>query len=93
MIKSFRDKTTELVFYRKPARGFPSNLFPATVRRLDALDTAKSLEQLAAVPGNRLHPLHGNRAGQHSISINMQWRICFEWRDGDAWSVEITDYH
>lgn len=93
MIKSFRDKTTELVFYRKPTKGFPLSLYAVALRRLDALDAAKSLDQLAAVPGNRLHQLRGDRAGQHSISINMQWRICFEWRDGEAWNVEITDYH
>lgn len=62
-------------------------------RKLDQLNAAHSLADLAAVPGNRMEALSGNRAGQYSIRINDRWRICFEWKDGDALSVEIVDYH
>ena len=63
------------------------------MRRLTLLDTALSLDELGNLRGNRLHALKDDRAGQHSISINDQWRICFVWKDGDAYDVEITDYH
>lgn len=62
-------------------------------RKLRQLDTALELRDLAVFPGNRLEALKGDRAGQHSIRINDQWRICFEWRDGDAYNVGIVDYH
>ena len=62
-------------------------------RKLLLLDAAPALETLAATPGNRLEALKGDRKGQWSIRINRQWRVCFEWRAGDAWDVEITDYH
>ena len=62
-------------------------------RRLDNLNAATSLQDLALNPGNRLHALMGDRQGQHSISINMQYRVCFVWKDGDAYDVEISDYH
>jgi proteic killer suppression protein len=62
-------------------------------RKLRQLDSAAELRDLAAPPGNRLEPLYGNRKGQHSIRINDQWRICFVWRNGDAYEVEIVDYH
>lgn len=93
MIKSFRDKVTEQIFRRIPTKGFPPNVLRAAMKRLDALDAAGSLDELAAVPGNRLHQLHGDREGQHSISVNMQWRICFVWIGGHAELVEIVDYH
>jgi proteic killer suppression protein len=66
---------------------------PAARRKLRMLNTAAELRDLAAPPGNRLEALRGNRRGQHSIRINDQWRVCFEWRDGNAYNVEITDYH
>ncbi len=62
-------------------------------RRLAVLDAAPTLDALAALPSNRLEALGGDRAGQYSIRVNEQWRICFEWRDGDAYNVEIVDYH
>ena len=61
--------------------------------KLLAIDAAKQLDDLRIPPGNRLETLHGDRRGQHSVRINDQWRICFEWREGAAWSVEIVDYH
>jgi len=65
----------------------------AAVRKLEMIDAATVLAELQAVPGNRLEPLRGNRAGQHSIRINQQWRICFVWEEGGANEVEIVDYH
>jgi toxin HigB-1 len=62
-------------------------------RKLRMIDAATELRDLKSPPGNKLHPLDGDRLGQHSISINDQWRICFEWRDTDAFNVEIVDYH
>ena len=73
-------------------RRFKSIERPA-LRKLDMLDAAPDLMSLSSLPGNRLEKLKGDREGQHSIRINDQWRICFEWRDGDAYAVEIVDYH
>jgi proteic killer suppression protein len=92
MIRSFKDKETERLH-----RGLRSTRFRAiervAQRKLRELDTAVELRDLAIFPGNRLEALRGDRAGQHSIRINRQWRLCFEWRDGDAFDVEIVDYH
>ena len=63
------------------------------MQKLRMIDAASNLADLSALPGNRLEPLKGDRRGQHSISINDQYRICFEWRDSDAYDVEVTDYH
>lgn len=93
MIKSFRDKNTELVFSRFPTRRLPHDIIRAALRKLLILDAAEKLSDLRVPPGNRLERLTGDRKGQHSIRINDQWRICFEWRDGDAYEVEIVDYH
>ena len=93
MIRSFRVLETERVWRRERSREYPDDIQLGAVRRLTMLDAATSLHDLAAVRGNRLHPLKDDRAGQHSISINDQWRICFVWKDGDAYDVEITDYH
>ncbi|MBY8826685.1 type II toxin-antitoxin system RelE/ParE family toxin [Hephaestia mangrovi] len=92
MIRSFADKETERVWNRARARHLPPDIQQRAMRKLTLLDAAQSLD-LANLPGNRLHALKDDRAGQHSISINMQWRICFVWKDGDAYDVEITDYH
>ncbi len=92
MIKSFRSAETERLFRRLPDRRFRSIARPA-LRKLDMLDAAPDLATLAALPGNRLERLRGDREGQYSIRINDQWRICFEWRGGDAHQVEIVDYH
>jgi proteic killer suppression protein len=93
VIKTFRDKATEQIFHRLPVKGFPPDVLRAAMRRLNALDGASSLQELAAVPGNRLHQLSGDRDGQHSISVNKQWRICFVWAGEHAADVEIVDYH
>ena len=92
MIKSFRSKQTERLFNRERVREFQS-IERAALRKLVMLDAAKGLLDLAAAPGNRLESLRGNRKGEHSIRINDQWRVCFVWQDGDAYGVEITDYH
>jgi proteic killer suppression protein len=93
MIRSFRDRDTERLFGRDSVRRFPGSLQRTMLRTLVLLDAADTLQDLLSPPGNRLEKLRGNRAGQHSIRINDQWRICFRWRDGDAHSVEIADYH
>lgn len=92
MIKSFRDKNTEALFNDEPVRRFKDFERPAR-RKLYYLHRAKSLQDLRVPPGNRLEGLSGNRAGQHNIRINDQWRICFIWLDSDAYDVEIIDYH
>jgi len=92
MIKSF-DKETERLFSRQYSRRFPSNLHRIAWRKLAILDAAEQLEDLRVPPGNRLEKLSGDRRGQYSIRINDQWRICFEWREGNAYEVEIVDYH
>ena len=93
MIRSFRDKETEKIFSRESSRRLPADLQRIALRKLVILDAAESLQDLRLPPGNRLEKLSGDRAGQHSIRINDQWHICFGWRDGDAYEVEITDYH
>ena len=93
MIKTFRDKETEQLFQRQSSRRFPANLHQAMWRKLAILNAAERLDDLRVPPGNRLEKLSGKRAGQHSIRVNDQWRVCFEWREGDACEVEITDYH
>ncbi|HLT45601.1 MAG TPA: type II toxin-antitoxin system RelE/ParE family toxin [Rubricoccaceae bacterium] len=93
MIKSFADHDTERVFRRERVRRLPSDLLARAYRKLVMLDAATQLRDLRVPPGNRLEALHGDRKGQHSIRINDQWRICFVWRSGDAYEVEIADCH
>lgn len=93
MIKSFADKDTEALFRRWPHKRLPHVLQRRALRKLDQLDDAAALADLAVPPGNRLERLKGDRQGQHSIRINERWRICFRWEKGGAWDVEITDYH
>lgn len=93
MIKSFRDKDTQRVFERERVRRWSLALQRAALRKLLILDAAETLNDLRSPPGNRLEKLVGDRAGEYSIRINDQWRICFQWRDGDAYEVEIADYH
>jgi len=92
VIRSFRNKATQEIF-----EGFGSRRFraieKAAKRRLDVLAAATDLLDLAAIRSNHLEALGGDRKGQHSIRINKQWRICFLWKSGDAWNVEIVDYH
>ena len=92
MIKSFRCKNTEALYYGKRVRKFESCAAQAE-RRLEILDNAKSINDLMALPSNRFETLSGDRAGQYSIRVNQQWRVCFEWKDADAYNVEIVDYH
>jgi len=89
MIRSFKDKTSEAVSNGKSPKGFPSDLVRSAQRKLFMIDNATELSDLKTPPGNRLEPLKGNRAGQHSIRINDPFR----WVDGQAEDVEITDYH
>jgi proteic killer suppression protein len=93
MIKSFRDKQTEQIFARQFSRRFPQNLHRIAWRKLTMLDAAEQLGDLRVPPGNRLEKLSGDRAGKYSIRINDQWRVCFRWKDGNVYDVEITDYH
>ena len=93
MIRSFRDKTTEAVFHGVCPKGFQANIMKVARRKLGMLDATKELRDLEVPPKNKLHPLGKDRKGQHAIRINKQYRVCFEWQDGDAANVEITDYH
>ena len=93
MIKSFGDRDAQRLFGRESVRRFPSDLHRTMLRKLVVVDAAEALEDLRSPPGNRLEKLKGDRAGQHSIRINDQWRICFRWVDGDAYEVELVDYH
>ncbi len=93
MIRSFRDKLTEQVFDRERVRRFDPNLQRVAQRKLTVLDAAEGLDDLRQPPGNRLEKMRGERVGLWSIRINNQWRVCFRWRDGNAYEVEITDYH
>ena len=93
MIKSFADADSERVFRGQRARRLPSSIRRRAVRKLVILNAAETVQELRVPPGNRLELLKGDRAGQYSIRINDQWRICFVWRSGDAYEVEITDYH
>ena len=93
MIRSFGDKETGRLFHRQPVKRIPPSVQRPALRKLMLLDAAESLDDLRVPPGNRLEKLSGDREGQCSIRINDQWRICFRWEDGDAYEVEITDYH
>lgn len=93
MIVSFKGKWIETVAVGQAPKGFPADLVRAAQRKLFILQHATTLNDLRSPPGNRLEALKGDRAGQHSIRINDQFRICFRWIDGDAHDVEITDYH
>lgn len=93
MIKSFEDKETEMVFNREHSRKLPGDIQRRALRKLRILHAATEINDLRVPPGNRLEQLHGDREGQHSIRINDQWRVCFRWETGDAYHVEITDYH
>lgn len=93
MIRSFRDRNTERLFHREPVRKWGPDVQRAGLRKLRILDAATSIDDLRVPPGNRLEKLRGDRAGQWSIRLNDQWRVCFEWREGDAYEVELADYH
>jgi len=93
VIRSFRCKETEKIFSRQVSRKLPRNIQQVALRKLRMLNRAVTLQDLRVPPANRLEKLVGDRVGQYSIRINDQWRICFEWRAGDAYNVKITDYH
>lgn len=93
MIKSFADRDTEAVFGRRLARRLPADIQRSARRKLIQLDQAQDMRDLLSPPGNRLEALKGDRTGQHSIRVNDRWRICFVWRDGDAYEVGMVDYH
>jgi len=92
VIRSFRDKDTEAVFERRRVRRF-QQVAAVALRRLVQIDSADELRDLASPPANRLEMLRGDRAGQYSIRINDQYRVCFLWKDSHAFDVEIADYH
>lgn len=93
MIVTFADKETERIWNGSRSRKLPPHIQDRARAKLLILEAADSLDDLRSPPSNRLHELKSNRLGQHSISINTQWRICFVWKDGQAHDVEITDYH
>lgn len=93
MIKSFRNEAAEAAWQRRFIKGVPNEIIKVANRKLTQLHNAQSLNDLRVPPGNRLEALLGNRAGQHSIRINDQWRVCFRWYEGDAFDVEVVDYH
>jgi proteic killer suppression protein len=92
MIQGFRDRATQRLFLSGETRRF-QGITKQAAYRLGLLDRAGSLEELRAIPGNRLESLSGGRAGQYSIGVNRQWRICFRWGDDGPYDVEIVDYH
>lgn len=93
MIKSLANKLTQELYSKGKSKKFPADVAPRAARKLEYENLAEQLEDLKVPPGNRLHPLFGNRQGQHSISINDQWRIYFLFEDGDAYDVDVCDYH
>lgn len=93
MIRSFRDREARGIFEREGSRRFPATLQRIALRKLAILDAAEALQDLRVPPGNRLEKLSGNRAGQHSIRINDQFRVCFVWTQQGPKDVEIVDYH
>ena len=93
MIASFRDKETATVWTGERSRRLPWDIQAGALRKLRLLNQARRFDDLRVPPGNRLETLRGDRAGQFSIRINRQWRICFRWENGDAEDVTIVDYH
>jgi toxin HigB-1 len=93
VIRSFAEKRAAAIFRDEPVRGVPRDLARRVRIKLLQLHTAERLDELRVPPGNRLEALHGDRAGQHSIRVNQQWRLCFRWVEGNAHGVELVDYH
>ena len=93
MIKTFADRDTQQLFATGKSRRLPSDILRRARRKLEYVDLSTRLDDLRVPRGNRLHRLKGDRKGQFAISINDQWRICFRFIDGDAYDVEVTDYH
>jgi len=93
VIKSFRDKETEKVYSREKSSKLPGDIQQIALRKLRIINYAQNINDLRIPPSNRLEKLSGDRAGQYSIRINDQWRICFVWKDNNAYYIEITNYH
>lgn len=93
MIRSFKNKITEAIFNREIPKGFPATLVKTARRKLEAVNAAIVLQDLRSPPGNNLHALRDERAGQHAIRINDQYRVCFVWAADGPRDVEIVDYH
>ena len=93
MIRNFKDKEAQKVFERQRSRKLPTDIQQVALRKLRMLNRAETLQDLKIPPANRLEALKGDRQGQYSIRINDQWRICFQWDNGEALDVEIIDYH
>lgn len=93
MIMSFSNEAAQSAWDRRFRKGVPNDIMKVANRKLTQLNGALSLDDLRVPPGNRLESLSGDRAGQHSIRINDQWRLCFIWRDGNVFDVELVDYH
>ena len=92
MIKSFKDKETEKIFRGRFSLKLPQNIQRVAARKLEQLNAATVLDTLRVPPGNRLEALTRDRQGQHRVRVNDQWRVCFVWRDDNAFDVEIVDY-
>ncbi|HIG57606.1 MAG TPA: type II toxin-antitoxin system RelE/ParE family toxin [Candidatus Latescibacteria bacterium] len=92
MIRSFKDRDAENLFSRQRSRKIPANIQQVALRKLRMLNRSTTLKDLTIPPANRLEKLKGDRKGQYSIRINEQWRICFTWKNGDVYDVEIVDY-
>jgi proteic killer suppression protein len=93
MIKTFADKRPRELYLTGKAKRFPPDVANRAARKLEYVELATSLDDLKVPPGNRLHRLEGDREGQYAIAINDQWRICFRFEGGDAYDVEVCDYH
>ncbi|MCG5534588.1 type II toxin-antitoxin system RelE/ParE family toxin [Ectothiorhodospira mobilis] len=93
MIKGFKDRETHIIAQGRVSRKLPRGMQRNALKKLRQLEAASTLDDLRIPPGNRLEALSGDRKGQHSIRINDQWRICFRFENGDAYAVEIVDYH
>jgi len=93
VIKSFKDSETEKIYNLTRSRKLAQDIQQVALRKLRMLNNAKTINDLRIPPANRLEKLIGNRAGQYSIRINDQWRICFDWQEDNAYNVEIVDYH
>ena len=93
MIKTFADKHSQEAYIKGKSKRIAPDIIKRAIRRLEYIDLATCLEDLKVPPSNRLHPLKGDRKGQYAIPIHAQWRVCFKFVDGDAYDVEITDYH
>jgi len=93
VIKSFKDDETRKIYQRQRSRKFPFDIQQVALRKLRMINNAVTINDLRIPPANRLEKLSGDRAGQWSVRINDQWRVCFRWEGSDAYDVEITDYH